>query len=998
MSFAKKLTLLFSVIVLVTSVIIVYLVYTSTAHTLEEQILSKMEVQAYHTMDKIDRMLGARYARLSRFAASPALVSGRLTPEGMLRELQAFMKNSPGNYVSLSYFGVNRVRVADTSGKEVGRQHPLITYWKKLSAGMDSVVDVSMSVSQKRTILHMAMAVKDAKGSTIGYVVARSPLEAMYDTLSHIEGPGDIKAEEALQVDLVNRDGLILYSKYKTDSILRDISPDWSFMRKFVEKGVTVGSERHSHGGDAAKGEELYAFALERGYRNYNGDGWMLILNMPTSVAFAPAVQLRNRVLVILAVMSVYSFVVVALFSKSVTRPLRELSEASAKIGMGRLDTRVETGSSGEIRSLAESFNRMAENIKTSRGELIASREYTSNVLHSMHESLIVISLEGVIQSVNAATLLLLGYDEEELLGKHIGAVFGTGSALFPGIEIEELVEKGFIEDSSKQYVKKNGAKVPVLFSASMMRDAEKRITGIVCVALDNTGRREVERALRLSEERYRTLFEESKDVVFTGTLDGGALDINKAGIEFFGAESKEAFMDSSIPGYFKDPGDWDRFREGLLRAGFVSNFEAVMKGADGTEKTANMTANAIREGSGGMFAYRSIMRDVTGQKKLERRLLQARKMEAIGEFTGKMAHDFKNILTVISANSSILKTRIKDDETSMECIDLLLGSSKRAKDLLQGLLAFSRNQEAVLKPVSINGVIMGMEKLIKSVVGQGITFKTDLSVDDPTVMADAGQIEQVLMNLAANSRDAMPSGGVFSVATTVASLNGSPNSNGKHPAKYALITVSDTGAGMDDKTLERIFEPFFTTKETRKGTGLGLSIVYGIIDLHKGFINAYSEPGKGTVFQIFLPAVEAADTTTASTHETAAKVGGSETILLAEDEPGVRKTVKFILESNGYNVVEAADGAEAVEKFLAVKDKEPVSLLVFDVKMPVKNGREAYNEIKKAAPGIKAVFVSAYTEDIIDGKWIAKEKLGFVVKPFTQDELLKKVREMLDA
>jgi len=998
MSFAKKLTLLFSVIVLAISLIITYLVYTFTVHTLEEQIRSKMEVQAYHTMDKIDRMLGARYARLSRFAAKPEWSSGKLTPEEMLRELRSFMKDSPGNYVSMSYFDANRVRLADTSGQEVGKQHPLITYWKKLSVGLDGVMDVSMSVSQKRTILHIALSVKNAKGEIIGYVVARSPLEGMYDTLVHIEGPGDAKVEEALEVDLVNRDGIILYSKYKTDSILKEVSPDWKILRKFIKQGITVGSEKHSHGNGYFKGDELYAFALERGYRNYSGDGWMLILNIPTSVAFAPAVELRNRVLLILAVMSVYSFVVVALFSRSVTRPLSELSEASAKIGMGRLDTRVEAGATGEIGFLASSFNRMAENLKSSRSEIIASREYISNILQSMHESLIVISLDGLIQSVNTATLLLLGYSEEELKGRHIGVVFGTSGALFPGVEIEELIEKGFIEDADKLYVKKSGVRVPVLFSASVMRDDERQITGIVCVALDNTAQREVERALRLSEERYRTLFEESKDAVFTGTLGGEALDINKAGLEFFGAQSKEAFMNSSIPGYYKDSAEWDRFREGLMRAGFVSNFEAVMKAADGREKTANMTANAIYDESGEIFAYRTIMRDVTEQKNLERRLIQARKMEAIGEFTGKMAHDFKNILTVISANSSILKSRIKDDETSIECLDLVLGSSKRAKDLIQGLLAFSRNQVVVLNPVSVNKVIAGVEKLIKSVVGDGITVKTELSADDPTVMADAGQLEQVLINLSANARDAMPNGGVLSVSTSTVEWNGRGEGavGGARPSVYALITVSDTGAGMDEKTLERIFEPFFTTKETKKGTGLGLSIVYGIIDLHKGFVNVHSEAGKGATFQIFLPVVETPVKSANAAVPVAAPVQGSETILIAEDEPGVRKTIKFILENHGYNVVEAANGAEAIEKFAAVKDR--VRLLLLDVKMPVKNGREAYNEIKMIAPGIKTVFVSAYTEDIIDGKWIAKEKLGFVLKPFTQEELLQKVREMLDA
>lgn len=991
MNFAKKLTLLFSVIVLTISVIISYLVYTSTVKTLEEQIRDKMEEQAFHTMDKIDRTLGARYNRLKHLASNPLIVSGRATPKEILKTLQVFVENSPGRYVSVSYFDTNRVRVADTSGALVGAQHPLTTYWKELAEGKDSVVDVSMSVSQEKTIIHVALAAKDAKGKTIGYIVARAPLDVIYDALNQITGPTNTKVEEYLEVDLVNRQGLILYSSYNKAGMLKDISPDWEVVTKYTKKGQTIGSDRHTHEVGHPSGEEFYAFAQERGYRDYNGDGWILILNVPTSVVFVPAVELRNRVLIILGVMSAVSLFVVAVFSRTVTRPLRALSDASAKIGMGRLDTRVEAGTKGEIGFLAESFNRMAENLKSSRDEIISSREYVSNVIHSMHESLIVITPDGVIKSVNSATLVLLGYAEEELEEEHISIVFGDWNAPFPSVEMDELTERGFIGNSDRFYLKKSGERIPVLFSASAMRDFERRIIGIVCVALDNTERKEAERALRASEERYRNLFEESKDVVFTGTLEGRVLDINKAGLEFFGFSSKADFMQTDIPSYYGNTADWERFREEVARDGYVRDFEAAMKASDGKEKTANMTANAVRDEAGEVFAYRSIMRDVTEHKRLERRLIQARKMEAIGEFTGKMAHDFKNILTVISANGSILKTRIKDDGTSAECLDLVLSSSKRATNLIQGLLAFSRNQEVTLKPVSLNRVINSAEKILSSVLGGDIEIRTDLSPGNPTVMADSGQLEQVLMNLASNAKDAMPAGGLLTVSTSLVRWEG----GGLKPSEYALLTVTDTGAGMDEKTQERIFEPFFTTKETRKGTGLGLSIVYGIIDMHKGHINVNSEVGKGTAFQIFLPAVDRAEEPVIEAGSVEAPCKGTETVLLADDDPGVRKTVRFILEENGYKVVEASDGVDAVSRF--VENRDSVSILVLDVRMPVKNGRQAYNEIKRIAPGIKTVFVSAYTEDIIDNRWIAEEKLGFVLKPFTHTELLHKVRELLD-
>lgn len=994
MKFARKLTILFSVIVLTISLTVSYLVYNSEVSTLEGQIRDSMEDRAFNTIDKIDRMFFERYADLKLLATDKVITSRSSTPAEIQKRLVEF-KSLTRSYTSLSFFDMRRNRIADTSGRAIDKTHPLVAYWKDITKGADFVMDVSPSVSLNERTFHFAHLVKDARGTPAGVVVSRLPVETLYGILEGMSGTARSAKDEGLKVDLVDRNGLILYSSYNPGAAFREVSQDWEKAKKFLAAGRTFGSEKHTHmvGGHE---DEFYAFAVERGYNDFKGNGWVLIMNVPTKVAFSPAAVLRNRIIIITSVMSVLAFVAVAFFSRTVTRPLRQLSDASSEIGKGRLDTHVEVRTKGEIGFLAESFNRMADNLKSSRDEILSSREYISNILQSMQESLIVVTMEGIIRTANTATSSLLGYREEELKGRHISSIFDDGEGPLMGVDAGELLRRGFIVNVDRSYRKKDGTAIPVLFSASVMRDFEGGATGIVCVALDNTDQKRADLALRRSEERYRNLFEESKDIVFTGSLEGRVYDMNKSGLGFFGFRSKNEAFRADLSVHYRDRGDWDRFREEVKRSGFVRDFETVMRDSTGAEKTVSMTANAVDGEEGGALAYRSIMRDVTDQRRLERRLLQARKMEAIGEFTGKMAHDFKNILTVISSNSGILKSRIKGDETSEECVELVMSASKRATNLIQGLLAFSRNQDVALKPVNLNRVIGSVDKILSSVVGEKVELRFDLSADNPTVMADGGQIEQVLMNLAANAADAMPSGGVLSISTSLMRWDGQASRNGDHrPAEYALLTVSDTGVGMDEKTQERIFEPFFTTKEARKGTGLGLSIVYGIIDGCKGFINVHSEPGRGSTFQIFLPVAARAEDPAQEPAAAPAAFSGTETILFAEDDPEVRKTVRFIFEENGYRVLEAADGAEAVRMFS--ERGEAVGVLVLDVRMPGKNGREAYEEIKKMSPGIKAVFISAYTEDIIDRRWIAAGKLGFVLKPFAHDELLREVRRMLD-
>jgi len=321
--------------------------------------------------------------------------------------------------------------------------------------------------------------------------------------------------------------------------------------------------------------------------------------------------------------------------------------------------------------------------------------------------------------------------------------------------------------------------------------------------------------------------------------------------------------------------------------------------------------------------------------------------------------------------------------------------SAERAANLTHSLLAFSRKHVINLKAVLLNEVIYRAEKLLSRLVRENIELRVVVG-KDCIVRADSVQIEQIMMNLVTNARDAMPEGGLLLINTERVDLDEDfVQTHGYgEPGTYVLISVSDTGFGMDEKIRERIFEPFFTTKETGKGTGLGLAIVYGIIKQHNGYINVYSEPGTGTTFKIYLPVVTA-DTETVEMFEMTAPRSGSETVLLAEDDPMVRGLTKSLLEEFGYLVIEAVDGADAVEKFKL--NEEVIQLLILDVMMPRKNGKETYTEIKKIQPGIKALFMSGYTDDILSSTGVLEENLNFISKPFTQNVLLQKTREVLE-
>ncbi len=380
----------------------------------------------------------------------------------------------------------------------------------------------------------------------------------------------------------------------------------------------------------------------------------------------------------------------------------------------------------------------------------------------------------------------------------------------------------------------------------------------------------------------------------------------------------------------------------------------------------------------------------------LEEKLAQARKLEAIGQFAGGIAHDFNNRLAAMMNYGNILEMKIKEGDPLRGYVEQILTLTERAADLTQSLLVFSKRQEIHPKPVELNEFIRNGEKLLLKVIGEDIEFKTSLTDEYLPLMMDTGQMERVLINLAINAKDAMSGKGVLAITTELVKLDDEYiKAHGYgNPGMYARISVTDTGIGIDEKIKQRIFEPFFTTKEVGKGTGLGLSIVYGIIEQHNGYVNCYSESGKGTTFKIYLPLTKA-DVEEVKPLASVSPMHGTETLLIAENDSDIREGTKNILEKFGYKVIVAVDGEDAIAKFMENKDR--IGFLLLDVVMPKKGGKEVYEEIRQIRPDIKALFTSGFTADVINKIESLEAGVNFISKPASPTELLRKVREALD-
>jgi len=506
------------------------------------------------------------------------------------------------------------------------------------------------------------------------------------------------------------------------------------------------------------------------------------------------------------------------------------------------------------------------------------------------------------------------------------------------------------------------------------------------------------------SEERFRTLTTLAPIGIYLTDSKGSCIYVNSRWCEIAGMDLSEAAGEGWIRGIHPEDRETviSKWKETVESAGRWE-LEYRFQTPDNQISWVYGLATPLLDEAGRVVRYVGINMDITERKqseeekeKLQAQLLQAQKMEAIGHLAGGVAHDFNNILSAIVGYAHVTLMKMKKDDPLRNNIDQILASSERAGNLTKSLLAFSRKQVMQMTRINISDVVLGMTRILDRIIGEDIYLKVNTADHGLMVSADVHQIEQVLMNLATNARDAMPEGGTLTVTTDEFEIDDEyvrMHHEGQ-AGKYAVLTVSDTGTGMDEKTKEYIFDPFFTTKEVGKGTGLGLAMIYGTIKQHNGFINFYSEPGKGTTFRIYLPlSVSEGIVTENSTADSIPS--GTETVLLVEDDEAVRSATKGLLKAFGYTVLEAGDATQAVDIYMT--NKEIIQLVITDMIMPGRSGKELHNELVKITGDIKMLFVSGYPADMLAKKEIADNEINFISKPFKPDMLLRKVREVLD-
>jgi two-component system, cell cycle sensor histidine kinase and response regulator CckA len=532
-----------------------------------------------------------------------------------------------------------------------------------------------------------------------------------------------------------------------------------------------------------------------------------------------------------------------------------------------------------------------------------------------------------------------------------------------------------------------------LLVHAAPIRNEQGEVYRIAGVGLDVTDSRKTESELEESSERFRKLAQASFDAILI-TQDGFVYDVNRGHADMFGYSSIDEVIGRPITDFVAEESLADVERR------FVNHIEGTYQlvGLRKDGRRILLEATGATHVIGGRPARITALRDITERRSLEDQFRQAQKMEAVGRLAGGVAHDFNNLLTVIMSYTDMLSEGLAVQDPRADDLDQIRKAAVTATSLTRQLLAFSRHQVIEPRLVNLSEVVSMSNKLLNRLIGEDIDVVTTITKDPVAVLIDPGQLEQVIMNLAVNARDAMPRGGRLTLETASVKIDADYARDQwlANSGRFAMLAVTDTGVGMDEATLARIFEPFFTTKEVGKGTGLGLATVFGIIKQSNGFIRVNSEIGRGTTFKIYLPLVDKPTEPYDGQPELVQLPVGTETILLAEDAAAVRAAARQILERYGYTVLEAPSGRDALN--IALKRQAPIHLLLTDVVMPEMSGRELAEQFCELRPSAKVLYMSGYTDDAVVLHGILSADIAYLQKPFSPATLARKVREVLDA
>lgn len=627
------------------------------------------------------------------------------------------------------------------------------------------------------------------------------------------------------------------------------------------------------------------------------------------------------------------------------------------------------------------------------------TRRQLQLILDAAGEGINGVDTQGRITFVNPAAAEMVGWSQEELLGRNQhelmhhsredGSPFPEPECAVAAACCEGRPYKG----SDELFWRKDGTHFYAECNCSPIRE-DGELVGAVIIYKDMTERRQAqEQLLKLSQ----AVMQSPVSIMITDT-NGNIEFVNPRFTQVTGYEADEVIgrnpkllqSGKTSPELYQ--GLWDTITSGRVWTGELYN-----RYKSGATHWEHATISPIRNSAGVISHFMAFMESISERKKLEEQLRQAQKMEAIGQLAGGVAHDFNNILTVIMGFGQLLQHSLPSGDPMLENMEQILDAADRATHLTRSLLAFSRKQVMLLHQVELSELARKHVKFLVRIIGEDVTLKTSFCDEELMVMADSGQIEQVLMNLATNARDAMPGGGELTIKTETVQLDKEFHRLHGYgmPGRYALLTVTDTGTGMDPETQQKIFEPFFTTKLPGRGTGLGLSIVYGIIKQHGGYVTIFSQRGFGTTFSIYLPLNTAK---AQPVEKTAGFVpeGGNETVLVVEDDAAVGRLVESVLKRYGYNVILTGSGEEALEIYES--RWRDINLALLDVIMPKMNGKQLCEKLRERSPQLKVLFLSGYTADLIQDKGISMDGVDIIRKPAKPIELARKVREMLDS
>lgn len=596
---------------------------------------------------------------------------------------------------------------------------------------------------------------------------------------------------------------------------------------------------------------------------------------------------------------------------------------------------------------------------------------------------------------VNQAAVNCYGYSYDEFLQMKVTDLQPVDANNF-SLEHQLVENKGVLSSGIWRHKKKNGEWIDVEIRTNQLNFNEK--PAVVVLAFDVTQRIQAEIELRRSEEKYRSFVEDDLTGDYISSADGRILFCNPAFLQIFGFESLEQAQNFSVLSLYPRAEDREKLLTELKTRKKLEKYEMELRRMDG--KPIYVIANIIGKFNeqGDLLEMKGYLYDITQHKRLEEQFWQAQKMEAVGRLAGGVAHDFNNLLSVINGYSDLALQRLPENDPLRKDISLILHAGKKAEALTRQLLAFSRRQMMQPRIINLNNLVDDLQKILRRLIGEDIKLVIKKTPRLGLVKADPAQIEQVIMNLVVNSRDAMPRGGVLMIETRNVNFpDGMIHERvTMSPGAYIMLAVSDTGMGIEDTHRDKIFEPFFTTKEKGKGTGLGLSTVYGIVKQSGGYIWVYSEPGKGTTFKIYLPRVHVKQEEVSIDQMVPANLKGSETILLVEDDPDVREVAAVILSQNGYRVIQVENGEEALQ--LIKKNNCDIRLMITDVVMPGINGPELAHKMKALREDVKVLYISGYTDEAIVQNGMLESRLVYLPKPFNIEELLIKVRQVLDS